>query len=344
VHGGIIGDNILSRTMKITSLWSMVTLISCSSSPEPDITQPEVIPPIQLFEFDIHQLEYSELPYISDNPVSLEINYPTDLKGVIVFEVDGTQHHHSDKIESKGLIVFEDHVTQYYHPVQIVQKALKFVDSFYKTQDSLYLFRAKLYAEKLVEISVESDDALYFPYLFNFQLHNIKSEELIFPWYSGMAQGQVLSLFMRLYRVTGNNNYLEVGEKIFRSFTHQKGETDPWIAVSDTARYLWIEEYPMGDPPHALNGFIFAIYGLYDYYIIMKDSQSKELLRASLTTVKKYVNYYRNEGDLSFYCLKHNIRSSLYHRIHTEQLEMLFKITGDSFFKQMSDNFFNDSH
>ena len=44
-------------------------------------------------------------------------------------------------------------------------------------------------------------------------------------------------------------------------------EGNPWISGIDGDNYLWLEEYPDSDQPNkTLNGKIFAIYGLYDFY------------------------------------------------------------------------------
>jgi hypothetical protein len=274
--------------------------------------------PYQITKYDINELNDNEMPYAGYR-TSLDVNYPTDAQGIIIFIHQGKEH---------------------YHPVQIAQKILSLLGSYNQTNNSEYLNRAKLFAQKLIEISFESKDAIYFPYNFDFPLHGIEEEKMIAPWYSGMAQGQALSAFVRLYKITGENKYLAISDKIFRSFTHFKGENEPWIVYVDKAGYLWIEEYPMEVPAHALNGFIFGIYGLYDYYLLKRDIPSKQLLQASITTIRQYISEFRNEGDISFYDLKYKTKSVTYHRIHIHQLAMLYKITGDDYFRTMSDNFY----
>jgi len=43
-------------------------------------------------------------------------------------------------------------------------------------------------------------------------------ETLIKPWYSGLAQGQGISLLVRAHRETGDSHYLEAAHKAFASF------------------------------------------------------------------------------------------------------------------------------
>ena len=116
----------------------------------------------------------------------------------------------------------------------------------------------------------------------------------------------------------------------------------------DEEGYYWIEEYPINYPEEAadqvLNGFIFSIYGLYDYYLLTKDPDVKKILKASITTVYNYIPEFRDEGDISFYCLKHHHKDIKYHFIHQDQLSTLTNITGDPFFQAMADSLYNDHH
>ena len=41
---------------------------------------------------------------------------------------------------------------------------------------------------------------------------------LINPWYSGLAQGQGISVLCRAYKTTGNDKYLDSIKKAYRSF------------------------------------------------------------------------------------------------------------------------------
>ena len=38
-----------------------------------------------------------------------------------------------------------------------------------------------------------------------------------------------------------------------------------------------LEEYPGSPPDHTLNGFIFALYGVYDYYVITRSDAASRL-------------------------------------------------------------------
>lgn len=163
-----------------------------------------------------------------------------------------------------------------------------------------------------------------------------------------MAQGLGLAALVRLYNITGNAEYLTAAENVFSTFKRIGYNLEPWTVFIDEKGYYWIEEYPIDFPEDAagkvLNGFVFGIYGLYDYYLLTKGSDEKDILLAAITTIHNYISYYRDIGDISFYCLKHNHKDVAYHFLHQKQLSMLSKITGDPFFKSMADSLHDDYH
>lgn len=263
-------------------------------------------------EFAISNLTWEDQPYALEEPISKEITYNVDEFGIPVFSYQGTD---------------------YYHPVFIAQKILPLISSYYLTNDYDYLDRAEFYAEKLLDISIDDDDRLFFIYPFSFYLHGYSDELMVAPWVSGMAQGQILSVFSRLYQLTHKNKYLQVAQKIYNSFLKIADKDQYWCTYIDDNNYAWIEEYPdIEEPNHTLNGFIFAIIGLYDYYEIHPSEESKEVLRTFITTIKQYIGEFRNEGGLSYYCLAHRVTNLHYHQVHIDQLNYLFAVTEDSTF------------
>ena len=86
----------------------------------------------------------------------------------------------------------------------------------------------------------------------------------------------------------------------------------------------------------------------YDYYWIDQDPAVKRILQATITTLYNKAPSYRREGGNSFYCIKHQkhsyaVASDHYHDIHIKQLYELYEITGEDFFKTLSEAFALDS-
>ena len=202
--------------------------------------------------------------------------------------------------------------------------------------------------QKLIEESFRINSNIYFSYNFDIHPHGTYPDEMLAHWYSGMAQGIGLAALVGLYNITGNEKYLTAAANVFSTFKRIGHYLKPWTVFIDEKGYYWIEEYPINFPEDAadkvLNGFVFGIYGLYDYYLLTKGSDEKDILLAAITTIHNYISYYRDIGDVSFYCLRHKHKDIGYHFLHQKQLSMLSKITGDPFFQSMADSLYDDHH
>ena len=106
-------------------------------------------------------------------------------------------------------------------------------------------------------------------YVWHHKFNWVYKENLINPWYSGLAQGQGLSVLCRAYNVTKNNKYLVSIDRVNQSI--KTDISNGGVTYTDTERNIWIEEYIMkGKPTHILNGFIWALWGIYDYWLLKK--------------------------------------------------------------------------
>lgn len=274
--------------------------------------------------FNIAILDYENLPYFRSSPVPLDYYDLTDEDGIILSERNGELT---------------------YHPVALAQVAIKFIESYRVTEDIAYKEISELYLNKLIEIADFYDGMPFFPYEFDFKLHDLEDQLMVANWYSGMAQGQALSCFVHMYELTGEEYYINWADEIYRSIAALRTEECGkfWVTVADLNEYLWVEEYPLDEFNYTLNGTIFAIYGIYDYYRINPENEGvKQILDASLTTIKDNIIQFRNPGNPSFYCLKHKKPSVSYHQVHIRQLRMLYKITNDKYFDDIAELFISD--
>jgi len=57
----------------------------------------------------------------------------------------------------------------------------------------------------------------------------------------------------------------------------------------------------MDVPDNVLNGFIFGLFGLYEYWMLTKDPEAKFYIDASLTTLQDKLPLFRNPGGISYY-------------------------------------------
>lgn len=153
------------------------------------------------------------------------------------------------------------------------------------------------------------------------------------PWYSGLAQGQGISLLVRAHAQTGDQRYRETADRAFASFlvpTDQGG-----VTFTDESGNLWIEEYIVSPPTHILNGFIWAVWGLYDYFLANGDNLAKDLFARSVRTLVANLAHY----DLGFWSLYEQsgtylpmVASRFYHELHIVQLQIMYRLTGEQRF------------
>ena len=314
------------KNIRFVTLGIIFIIISCKDTTiEPNVAQYQNIDNVEIDDFSILNLDYNKRPYTMSSLAKPDQNpNPTDSNGIQVFIYNGKT---------------------YYHPLNLAQKMEWYLDSFYQTSDPLYLSWVLRYYYKLMDIGTVTDKDLYFTYPFDFDLHGYSDQTMIAPWLSGLTQGVVLKVLTRLYEFTGDKRYLEDATKVFNSFNRIANKDNPWISMVDENNYYWIEEYPDNDAPNfTLNGFIFCVFGLYEYYQVTKDEYSEYLLKASLTTIKHYANAFRVKGEPSYYRLKHKVQNERYHRIHIKQFKGLYTITGDQFFADFADSLYHDFH
>jgi hypothetical protein len=225
----------------------------------------------------------------------------------------------------------------YYHPLLLCDKAFRLLNAYTRTGDPAYLDWARRYAAKMRELAVTSDGALFMPYSFDFPQTGVRA-----PWFSGMAQGMTLTVFVRMYRATGEQQYLTAANQLFRSFQRSGPAGRPWVSrVSDTHE-LWIEEYPQRQPDRVLNGFMFAIYGLYEYWQLTRWDPARHYLEGALTTLKAHILDYRVPGGISYYSLRARAQYEHYHFVHIKMLRQIYGMTRDEAFRKAAGLFKKD--
>lgn len=158
------------------------------------------------------------------------------------------------------------------------------------------------------------------------------------PWYSALAQGQGISLLVRAHQESGDTRYLAAAQRALASFYIPMDEGG--VAFTDDAGDLWFEEYIVSPPTHILNGFIWAAWGVYDYFLAANDNSAHELFARAVRTLLHNISRY----DLGFWSLYEQsgtrlpmVASLFYHRLHIVQLRIMHRLTGENAFVQVAD-------
>ena len=143
--------------------------------------------------------------------------------------------------------------------------------------------------------------------------------------YSAMTQGECISAFVRAWMLTNNPLFKDRAERALNILIKpvEKGGT----AVFE-GEDLFLEEVPLTPRTTILNGWIFALFGLYDYWLAFEDEVAKKFFVRSVNTLKKYLHKY-DAGYWSYYNIRKTIASPFYHHLHISQLEALELILPD---------------
>jgi hypothetical protein len=158
------------------------------------------------------------------------------------------------------------------------------------------------------------------------------------PWYSGLAQGQGISLLVRAYKETGDAAYRDSAERAFGSFL--KSVNEGGVMFTDERGDVWVEEYIVSPPTHILNGFFWALWGVHDYLLATGDPKARGLFAKCVQTLRNNLNRY----DLGFWSLYEQsgtrlpmVASPFYHQLHIVQLRVMARLTGDEIFAQYAE-------
>jgi hypothetical protein len=163
----------------------------------------------------------------------------------------------------------------------------------------------------------------------------MKKYRLEGPWRSAMVQGLGISLLTRAALVFDNerDKYLECATKALQPF--HKRPADGGVTTYHEAGPFY-EEYPCDPPRHVLNGFVFALWGLYDMVRIADNNEAQLLWNNGLATLKAWLPMY----DLGYWSLYQlpakpkNPATVLYHELHVKQLGVMMKIAPDPAFER----------
>jgi len=165
------------------------------------------------------------------------------------------------------------------------------------------------------------------------------------PWHSALAQGQGISVLVRAHKESSDAKYLDAARSAFASFQHSIA--DGGVAFTDEFGDLWFEEYIVSPPTHILNGFVWALWGVHDYFLATQDTIARDLFTRGVHTLLHNLNRY----DLGFWSLYEQsgtrlpmVASRFYHQLHIVQLRVMHRLTGEREFLAVADRWESYAH
>lgn len=201
-----------------------------------------------------------------------------------------------------------------YFSIGIFQYGLAAYDLFLTTKEKIYV--DKLIACANWAIENQQDDGSWITFAYKDEAHP----------YSSMAQGEAISLLIRAHIVAGDDRYVEAAKKA-KDFMLKP------VSEGGTAEYdgdnVVLYEYTPN--PVILNGWIFSIWGLYDWCKYVDDEEERMVLNKSLLSLEKYLprfdmKYWSKYEDGKRIC------SPFYHKLHIAQLDVMYDLFGNSIY------------
>ena len=154
------------------------------------------------------------------------------------------------------------------------------------------------------------------------------------PHYSALAQAQVASVFVRAYSLSGDLRHADIALAAIRPLLDTQSDL-----VATTFDGPVLEESPSQPPSHVLNGWIYALWGLWEVHIALEESLARDMLAASIQCLRVKLPAY-DVGWWSKYSLYPHLLADLakpfYHRLHVDQLEIMYRLTGFSDFAEIA--------
>lgn len=234
--------------------------------------------------------------------------------------------------DDKGIpFLIEGTIGKQRNPMTVCNKALSYHEKFAKG-DSSQLILFMNCANWLADDLTKQDDFSVLKYNYNWAFYN-----MVAPWRSGLANGVSLQVFIKAHAASGDEKYLAVAKQILNSFYVEvnkggvtyKSENEGW----------WFEEFADegGYVSRVLNGHMFALLGIHDYFNYTHDSSANYLFKQGLLALKNNLPKYDKGEGHSWYDRRGTPANLKYHSIHIDLLDRLYKITGDPIYKFYED-------
>ncbi len=199
-----------------------------------------------------------------------------------------------------------------YHPITIFQKALGHWDCFIVDEH----LNASHYADflTLCEWALIHQDARG-----GWRIPFLVDNPLFLTHYSAMAQGQAASTLARAYAHTSESAFLLAAKQAIKLMLEPVTQGGTAHAYENG---IVLEEYATKPFRTVLNGWIFALYGLYDVLCADDDPALNSALQTVLGTLVAALPRY-DAGFWSWYDSARSIASPFYHALHIAQLDVL---------------------
>lgn len=153
------------------------------------------------------------------------------------------------------------------------------------------------------------------------------------PWASGMAQGEVISFYLRMHQILGDDSLLETAWGAFRFLGVDVASGG--VRRLDASGNLWFEEFPSPEPSFVLNGFVYAVLGLFDLWRVTGAEAVRSEIDRCIETLRANLHRF-DAGYWSLYDLQKRELVRYYYQknVHVPQMAVLHGLTGEPIFEE----------
>ncbi|MEK7403982.1 MAG: D-glucuronyl C5-epimerase family protein [Acidobacteriota bacterium] len=220
-----------------------------------------------------------------------------------------------------------------FFPMTIMQYGLGSIDRYFETGQTVYLEKVRHVTRWLFANCNENG---YLDNLFRDINSNPRIE--YYSNNSAMTQGHAISF---LVRVTQQRLLPDLADEAARLAVRLSRNlmlpVDQGGASLYRGRRVYLCEYCRKDDYVILNGWIFALFGLYDYCGAFPGSEADAHLGATLDTLCEEIERFVRPDNWSYYDNQRRFSSPTYQLTHISQCEAMFRLTNRSVFRAVHD-------
>lgn len=233
------------------------------------------------------------------------------------------------------MLDYQGHVGLQYNPIAIAQWGLGNYNLWCDTKDQKRYDKSIKCADWLVKNLEQNSHGLW---VWNHHFDWEYRDMLKSPWYSALSQGQGISILVRAWDITNDEKYLESAQRALVSFFSEVNQGG--VVYTDEGGNKWFEEAIVDPPTHILNGFLWASWGLYDYWLATNEKKSMQLFNYVVATLTVnlpsfdcgYWSLYEQSGTKMKMLASH-----FYHSLHVVQLNVMYQLTGNEIFLEYAE-------
>ena len=197
-----------------------------------------------------------------------------------------------------------------YDATHIAQYALAHWNAYLKSEDDVHREAVMAQAHWLLAHQVSlSNDAGGWP------IHMYSASRL---YLSACTQGNGCSVLLRAYQLTHEDDFLQAARRAVRTF--ELDILDGGVNAPIGTEGLFFEEIAVYPASHTLKGHILALFGLYDYALLTKDSVAEVLIQRGIVALHTLLDAF-DTGYWTRYDLLHKrLATSSEHMVHVALL------------------------